>query len=534
MIDRKNFGLIAACTLIIVAPLLNWKIFGGFDTTFHVGRFFSIAQDFPNQFPVYVYDDWLFGFGEATGIFYPSLLIHPFALLLRIGIPINVAYNLLFATIFVSMAILSFIAFKKFFNEDRLATIATILYVGNWYNLHELYTVTAIGQISAAAFVPLALISSKCMLKNFNSDKNSWIIAILAYTGIIESHVLSSFIFVLGLGICFTIEVIRQRSLDILDWKIFCKVSIATLALNAIFIVPFLISYSTIDININGMSSNSKFDSLLAGNNPWKFFSSEFRHTFGIAGILSLGIFLLTLIRRIDFDRRKIFMRSFSLAILILWMATDLFPWNFIESIPGFYRIDIVQFPHRFLEFGTIFFAVSSAIAIEFIGRNRWNFIAIICIAMTLFSIKPFLNHDRWNPAPQSLEVTYHDYIYRGIHTEDVERWNDIWNSGFEPRVLNIDHRNGKIFVNYDLSKSESNLEGNSKIELPIFYFPGHVANVPIESSERHLIQIDPSNLELHGTIEIFYEGLPSFKIANIISLATLIFLLVKIRREGF
>lgn len=108
---------------------------------------FLIAQDFPNQFPVYIYDDWLHGFGEATGIFYPSLLIHPFALLLKIGIPINIAYNLLFSTIFISMAILSFIAFKKFFEDARLATIATILYVGNWYNLHELYTVTAVGQI---------------------------------------------------------------------------------------------------------------------------------------------------------------------------------------------------------------------------------------------------------------------------------------------------------------------------------------------------------------------------------------------------
>ena len=124
----------------------------------------------------------------------------------------------------------------------------------------------------------------------------------------------------------------------------------------------------------------------------------------------------------------------------------------------------------------------------------------------------------------------YDDYSYKDFIREDVKSFYRDWNSGFEPRVLNIDHRNGKIFVHYDLSKSES----NSKIELPIFYFPGHAANIPIESSERHLIQIDPSNLESHGTIEIFYEGLPSFKIANIISLATLIFLLVKIRREGF
>ena len=124
------------------------------------------------------------------------------------------------------------------------------------------------------------------------------------------------------------------------------------------------------------------------------------------------------------------------------------------------------------------------------------------------------------------IDSIFDDYIYSGIHAEDAKRWK----SEIDPRILNIERLDGKIFVEYDLSKSES----NSKIELPIFYFPGHAANVPIESSERHLIQIDPSNLESHGTIEIFYEGLPSFKIANIISLATLIFLLVKIRREGF
>lgn len=276
------------------------------------------------------------------------------------------------------------------------------------------------------------------------------------------------------------------------------------------------------------MNPDGKFDSLLTGSNPWKFFGSEFRHTFGFAGLLSLGFFMLILIRRIHFDHRKIFVRSFLISLLFLWMATDLFPWNLIEAIPGFYRIDIIQFPHRFLEFGTIFFAISSAIAVEYLARDRWSIIAAICIILTIITTSPYFKHSRWDSIPESIEVNYHDYVYRGIHTEDVERWNDIWNSGFEPRVTKIERRDGKIFVEYNLDSNRD------RIELPIFYFPGYESSVELASSERHLIQIDPSQLNSHGTIEISYEGLPSFKIANIISLATLIFLLIQLRRRRF
>ena len=641
MIDRKNFLLISICILIVSLPAICNKFIVGADTIFHLSRLMSIADELPNQFPVLIYHSWLFDFGEPTGVFYPSLFLYPFAILYKIGIDLWIVYDLLFISIVTLATICMYFACKEFFGDKNFAYIVATVYISEWYFQIDLYARADLSEAIAMGFLPLAMISSRCLFKNFSGYKNSWIIAVIAYTGLIQSHIITTLIFLGFLFLFLIIEVLlRKKSID---WKIFFKTFIATIGLNAFFIIPFVIFYNSMETYIGSYSNFSLSDTA----QPISGILSLIKHA-----TLVMWSFMLAIIYRIcrgyvDIKTLKVFLFGLAVGILVCVLNLKIFPWNFIELIPFIGNLILkFQFPYRFMVIGSIFCAISFSIAIvetsKFFNESLRQKISITsCLLVAVFSITfgghiafeskpqvygwfftqrlefsddmtnavvdlrsifPWDNLESWRESNHDLRINkievengiaeiyynspeafdtvlpigychayeikneqgdffsfdrkkhtglivkfpagtgiitvtiprfdsaYDDYSYKDFIREDVKSLYRDWNSGFEPRVLNIDHRNGKIFVHYDLSKSES----NSKIELPIFYFPGHAANIPIESSERHLIQIDPSNLESHGTIEIFYEGLPSFKIANIISLATLIFLLVKIRREGF
>ena len=120
----------------------------------------------------------------------------------------------------------------------------------------------------------------------------------------------------------------------------------------------------------------------------------------------------------------------------------------------------------------------------------------------------------------------WRDYAPRGIYCDAVEEWKYYWDNGFDSRITKFE-RNGKNFlIEYDLSKAETNILGNSKIELPIINYPVYVSEVNFETSERHLIQIDTKNLKQQGNIEISYSEPMIFKIGYLISLISLLMLI--------
>ena len=638
MIDRKIFGLIIICTLIVASPAFSLSVGYGDDFFFHVARLQSIAK--ADTFPALIYPEWFFDFGSPTGVFYPALFLYLPAMLYKFGLPLEITINLLSIETISLVAICSFVAFKKFFGNNRAAAIASVCYITQAYFLANVYQRFAIGEALGMAFLPLALVSSRCMLKDYSNDKNLWIIAVISYTGLIGSHILTTLLLILMLiAYCFW-RVCIEKNLYFIDFKNLRNVFLVTLGLNAFFIVPFLEFYTSMKLQV-------------AGTSDWFYEFAQWSPDFYVLNLLRAQtiavIFFAFMIWRIcrgqvNLDSKRQFLIGFWIFVVCAIMSTTIFPWKFLKHIPGHHLIELFQFPWRLMQLtGSFFYVMSFTIAVieldKFLNRNLAPF---ICLTMAIYSVTigghcflPGRSYsfdgwfakksvvfsddersaivdsrslhlwkdlDEWRKSdhdprildikiengmaevfydsPEEFSATlpiafayplkvlrdndfsdkeisqdleacrihfpagsgsfkisvyrydsyYEDYCYHGFGRLEIYNAKKFWDSGFEPRVLKIDHRNGKIFVNYDLSKSES----NSKIELPIFYFPGHVANVPIESSERHLIQIDPSNLESHGTIEIFYEGLPSFKIANIISLATLIFILVKIRREGF
>ena len=157
---------------------------------FHIARIVSIAEELP-RFPVQIYSSWFYDFGSPTGIFYPSLFLYQFAILLKLGFSIAFVNQSLFIFIIILAAICTFIAGKLFFDDEKFATVFSICYISAWYFQLNIFNRTDVGESIAMAFIPLALISSRCML-NKNSGDNQWIITVIAYTGLIQSHILTN------------------------------------------------------------------------------------------------------------------------------------------------------------------------------------------------------------------------------------------------------------------------------------------------------------------------------------------------------
>lgn len=149
-------------------------------------------------------------------VFYAETFLYPFALLIRMGMSPLGCYKLLFLCVNFATAGVSYYAFSRLCRSRRLGVITSFFYMLASYRLLNLYTRAALGEVLAAIFLPLLILG---MYQLFYGDSRRWITAVIAFTGLFQSHMIST---ELSLGFCALLGLISIRRLkDRKDWFIF-------------------------------------------------------------------------------------------------------------------------------------------------------------------------------------------------------------------------------------------------------------------------------------------------------------------------
>lgn len=235
------FGL-AALTVLVCYPTFSDFAGHGPDTYFHYNRIWSIAQGLRSgQFPVRIYPDFLNGYGYASPIFYGEALLYFPALLVLAGFPLYQAFNaLLFVTGALTVAI-GWISFSRMLRSRTAAFTATALYATAAYRLTDCYWRHGIGEAIAIAFLPMIAWGFWALYADDASPREhdrAWLPLMLGFTGLIQSHTVSTEIMALtsvALVLLCLPRALRRRNLLIL-----LKGAGLTVLLNLWFLVPFL------------------------------------------------------------------------------------------------------------------------------------------------------------------------------------------------------------------------------------------------------------------------------------------------------
>lgn len=414
-------------------PLCFPYLLDGHDLYFHYSRLFCLSDDLAKGLlPVRIHTQMWRGFTYLSPVFYPEFFLYPFALLGRLGLSPIGCYKLLLIFINFATAGLSYYSFSHLCRSRRVGLAASLLYTLSMYRLINLYTRAAIGEALAMTFLPLLALG---MYRLFLGDSRKWLTSVLAFTALLQSHLVST---ELAVGFSFLFGLVnlprlrdRKRLLHLL------MAAASTVLLNLWFLLPLLehmrypvwILRDKRDLAYSSLYALQLFDTTaqntasdLLGPGP---IAGEMPYSVGLTLLIGAILFLLLYVKK---EKKGYLLRlgAFCLAgaALCLYAASSFFPWKTIQSLPLLNLAGNMQFTFRFLPFATLFLCIVTAIAICCFFKNRESrqLLFFFCAALTLWAAGTYFG----NFANEAESLTERHQMDYACKTDNIYTIGDL------------------------------------------------------------------------------------------------------------
>ena len=389
MITSSNSKYFWPTVLTIFALSVSWPLFSvdkivtGHDCLFSLLRIEGIKESLlGGQFPVRLTGYSLNGYGELSSLFYPNLFYYIPVLMRLCGVPLIAAYNIFYILVNISTAFVSYWSFSRIFNSNFQGAIFAMIYTGFLYRIVDMYPRSAGGEALAMVFVPLALTG---LWLTLHRSGDYWPAAVLGFTGVLQSHILSS-LMIICVAVIITICSYRQIKENV---TAISKIAIFTTLLNLWFYVPFINFYHQIQFNIQSE----------AALRPHLLSSSVYAWDSGARIQLFCGYLLFAIIfvfiGRYVLDKIKHREQRFNINYTFWFMLIIGIGCSFagfsrivchiIEMIPLVGKhVSVLQFPFRFMVLGSIAISYCVTVALfqmtEHIKKVRT--VLIVCCAL--------------------------------------------------------------------------------------------------------------------------------------------------------
>ena len=557
--NKTKIGLIlVAIVLFISYPLYNDYLVYSHDIAFGLMKIDGLKSALESfQIPARIYPLVNNGYGYAVPMLYPELFIYIPAILRVLNVSIEFSYKILIFFINAAAVFSMYMAVKKISKSTAAGIIGSIIYATATYRLVDTYTRGAIGEALAMSFFPLVIwgLYELCV-----GDKKKWYIFVIGITCIIQSHILS---LITTAMVCIVIFVYFIK--NIIKEKRYFRIilsGILIVLVNLWFIVPFLEAYS-LDLNVKARptSVNSymfDFHNVI----PAELFNvfddicsnrTSKSNDIGMPGEmnLSLGLFCtigipLCIIylfknRNENNNLNKFIKILVFLGITFLLLSTSIIPWETLQEMykPIRWLSATMQFAWRFLGPATVTIAMAMSIIIGKYVDSKYkentsiieNYkivfeIGITAIAIFVIIASPYSKQEKYkivnyNPVP------YPEYYLLGTNISLLSEDKYV-TSNRSIQITNHQKEGSKIVLDY------INYINTGYIEVPLLYYPGYVAKdengkkLEITCGDNNVVRIE-LNERKAGTITVDYEEKPIYRLADIVSLVSILGLLIYI-----
>ena len=392
---RILFG-IGVIAFLASLPYFYDGMVSGADLTYHLQRIEGVKDGLlTGQFPVRLEPRWVFDHGYANGIFYCNLLLYFPALLRMAGFTVTESYLLYCIALNLATAAIAWYSFGRMFGDDEIGLVCSGLYTLSIFRVYRLLGTGAVGEGSAFTFFPLVLYGIYLAFEGKKDDRefrHSWILLGLGYAGLVQTHVLSCEITALMTILLCLVYLPRlfekERFLQCVKGAFFA------LGLSLWYLVPFLDYYFTQDVRIRHASARKIQERGVTFVQElqtfWNFHDTaasttermQYTHSVGPGLFLVAGVILLVLLLFLDVlpkekeAQKGLALRSAGLGCLALWMATDTFPWDALQTVSptAATLVSSLQFPYRFIGWGMTFLVAVAGYLLHFFRKNQQLF----------------------------------------------------------------------------------------------------------------------------------------------------------------
>ncbi|MBQ9008085.1 MAG: hypothetical protein IJ088_01975 [Clostridia bacterium] len=390
-------------------PLFMPGIQLGQDLRFHFMRLEGLWRALSTgQIPSRVQAAWFGGYGYPVSIYYGDILYYPSALMRMMGVPLVTAYKFYLFLVTYLTVLSTFVCFRRITGSVLPTVLVSSAYVLAHYRLYDVYIRAGVGEMSAFIFFPLILLGLwemvRCPSFTFRLALRDGALIAVGLAGIICNHMLSGEITLITFALVCLLylpQVIKKQGMVTL-----CAGAVLSVAIAAYFAVPFLDTYRSVEVAVSG--------SLSGGNRhmiqPYGAFLSQFfaftekidgysveeaRVRFALTPGPALMLTFVAGIAAVFLgkDRKRIW-KPLLLATLMLWISSDLFPWNVLALRTRIGRIlSQVQFPWRYLSMAVVFLSVLLAELLRMPICRRWKVeVAAVILGLCLYSTCDYLS----------------------------------------------------------------------------------------------------------------------------------------------
>lgn len=548
------------------APIFSFYLNGGGDLQFHLCRIEAIRQALlTGQFPVRISGYWNNGYGYASSVLYGEVFLYFPALLRIIGFSPQSAYKMYLLTANIFTCLSSYYCLKKICGERLSALMGTALYMFVPYRLSTLHLRAAVGEYTAMIFLPLVIYGLYLIYTQPGQERkengvvhSGWFWLALGFTGLIQCHVISTFMAGLFTALVCVIKIRKTIRKDV--WMQFVKAAVCTLLVNLWFVLPFL-DYMRFDYNVSGLSVHSRGRfashaaflsqmisffpqgegaSIVTGKIWDTDYGTEMSYTLGGGMMLALVLYMVYCFYYKGKDRKPSFREmtnlQMGLCILSLLMATSWFPWDFLQQ-----RSDLIawitgsiQFPWRFLNIASVAGAFLSAFLIYELRRHakrEFLYGAILSVGLlSLISADYFLqdyekhSEDRYitSDEVESWAIEVAEYLPAG--TDDTTFEKDALQQEGELEISAYERGEGTVALT-----CENTAESETYVDVPILYYKGYTARDTETKEKLTVIPADNKRVRVilpagyEGSFRVKFESPWYWRVSEVISLAAVV-----------
>ncbi len=540
--DRREILFVAAAVFFASIPLFTRYLVYGHDITFHLNRVLGMEAALEaGMFPVRINGFTFWGYGYLDPVFYPQLFLYIPAVLHMMGVPFVTALQIWMFLMHAAAAIFMYACGKAIFRSAPAACASAVCYTLAVYRLSNLYTRAAFGEFTAMVFFPLAVWG---LYELFYGDEKRWWLLPLAFTGIFQSHIISTVLTAAAcviLGICSLKKLREKKRLAALG-----KVIGFTVLLNLWFLIP-LLQYMGTEISTSGLEVQFethaaalpvllKIFSPATGSSSLvtKDLSGVLPLSPGLAILCGIPVFVSLYLgkgKKVD-QRAQVF---FWAGLAFFVASSTLIPWNLLVKLPMMRTVtSYIQFPWRLVGPAVCLLALACGWA-YWEAWGQWDkkrkgvnvfFVGVFALAMV--SSQYYLDGVAaqsaylWDEDQVTPNIGKIEYLYEGT---DAYQLTGIASPSHE-QVKILDSGNDVLAAHctYEITGPT---EGEAYIDMPVLYFPGYQGMdeegrlLPITRGENNVVRVYPQEAEL--TIQVYFKAWNLFRIMESLSLLSVI-----------
>ncbi len=562
--QKKTRTVAIVLLLLAIAaslPYMGVYIFDAHDLKYHLARIEALKTALiDHQIPVRISSYWMRGKGYASSIFYGDIFLLPSAILRIMGASIAEAYKAFVFAVNIATCLTIYWCAKKLFGGRELCLTVAAAYVLSPYRLLCIYSRGAVGEYLALTFYPLVLGGIYLIYSEDFHKKESILSGIklvlpfsIGFCGILLSHIISTIIAIL-FCVLFILLNIRDTIKNGI-WRNLLWAGGICLALTLWFWVPFLQMYG------NGIQTGliqSEYSDLLIGKHGaflWQLFNpfphggwanavhESLGHKQGeemsiTVGPLILPLFVFMLIKLEGYRNRDNFSAIANqvsrLGALALFMATIIFPWDFLQQTSKLLNLIIgnIQFPWRFLGIASLFLSILVGTVIANIYKTTESglvkhllcgIFSVLVFWTAFFYISERCDEANWNYWMDDIEylsdtIGNAEYLPEGTPEKDLIEMNGTYGDE-EISVSSFYRDRGRSYI--ELANTS---EVEKHISVPVLYYSGYHSEDVFTGDSFDISRDDNSLVKIcipgkySGTVCVFYKEPFLWRICEVIS----------------